>query len=325
MAEVLSQNEIDQLLAGINSGEIKESDLTEFKKSNEIFNYDFRKPNRVPKDQLKTIRTLHENFSETFGFYLASKLQTMATIDLIAVDQLRYSEYVLSISNPSCIYIFDIKESDGKAVLELTPELVLVIVERLLGGSGAKTSSGRSITPIEQKLMRPLISQALVSLTKAWSPVQALHFDLAGFESNPDFVQIAPASEIVIVISFEIKVGEESFLMNLCYPSFALEDVIARLSVQYFSRVQSEKDKQRIRQIMGNQLKKTSMDVRIILGTSKITVRDLLSMEKGDVLVLDSSIDSTLPVIVKDQVKFRGRPGMRDGNMAVRITDIVKE
>ncbi len=119
--------------------------------------------------------------------------------------------------------------------------------------------------------------------------------------------------------------GEESFLMNLCYPSFALEDVIARLSVQYFSRVQSEKDKQRIRQIMGNQLKKTSMDVRIILGTSKITVRDLLSMEKGDVLVLDSSIDSTLPVIVKDQVKFRGRPGMRDGNMAVRITDIVKE
>ncbi|MFZ0392056.1 MAG: flagellar motor switch protein FliM, partial [Calditrichia bacterium] len=161
MSEVLSQQEIDQLLSGINSGEIKEEQLGDYRKNREVYDYDFRRPNRVSKDQLKTIRTLHENFSEIFGFFLASKLQTMATIDLIAVDQLRYSEYVLSISNPSCIYIFEIAETDGKAVLELTPELVLVIVERLLGGSGVKAKNSRSITTIEQRMIRPLMSKAL--------------------------------------------------------------------------------------------------------------------------------------------------------------------
>ena len=324
MAEVLSQNEIDQLLSGINSGEIKEDQLGDYKKSNEIFEYDFRRPNRVSKDQLKTIRTLHENFSEVFGFYLASKLQTMATIDLIAVDQLRYSEYVLSISNPSCIFIFDIIETEGRAVLELTPELVLVIVERLLGGSGVKVKSTRSITTIEQRMIKPLMASALKNLSTSWNPIQTLNFNMSGFESNPDFVQIAPASEIVIVVSFEIKIGEDSFLMNLCYPSFALEEVIARLNVQFYSSMQTAKDKHKVKQTISSHLEKTMLDIRVLLGKSEITIDDLMKLENGDVLVMDSSVEEELPIIIKDRVKFRGRPGTFDGNMAVKVSNPVE-
>jgi len=325
VAEVLSQQEIDQLLSGINSGEIKEEQLGDLKKNHEVYEYDFRGPNRVSKDQLKTIRTLHENFSETFGFYLASKLQTMATIDLIAVDQLRYSEYVLSISNPSCIYIFDIEETEGKAVLELTPELVLVIVERLLGGSGVKLKSSRSITLIEQRMMKPLITQALNNLSTAWSPIQKLNFKLSGFENNPDFVQIAPASEIVIVVSFEIKIGEDVFLMNLCYPSFALEEVIAKLNIQYYTTIQTNKNRGQTKKIITRHLKRTQLDVRALLGYTEITVRDLLGLEKGDVLVLDTLIDADLPIFVSDRLKFLGRPGIVDGNLALKITKLVDE
>ncbi|GAB4364580.1 MAG: flagellar motor switch protein FliM [Calditrichia bacterium] len=323
MAEVLSQNEIDQLLSGLSSGEIEDIQFGDFQKSQEILEYDFRRPNRVSKDQLKTIRTLHENFAEVFGFYLASKLQTMATIELLAIDQLRYSEYVLSLSNPTCIYIFDIKETQGKAILELTPELVMIIVERLLGGAGAKVTANRSITAIEQRMIKPLMVQALVNLSNAWNPISNLHFELSGFESNPDFVQIAPASEIVIAISFEIKVGEDAFLMNLCYPSFALEEVISRLNLQYFSNVQSGNDDEGVKQTITDHLKKTQMKVRIILGESTIKLRDLIELSLGDILVLDTSVEDDLPIIIKDKVKFKGRPGVVDGNLAVKITDTV--
>ncbi|MFZ0389263.1 MAG: flagellar motor switch protein FliM, partial [Calditrichia bacterium] len=285
-----------------------------------VYDYDFRRPNRVSKDQLKTIRTLHENFSEIFGFFLASKLQTMATIDLIAVDQLRYSEYVLSISNPSCIYIFDIVETDGKAVLELTPELVLVIVERLLGGSGVKAKNSRSITTIEQRMIRPLMSKALDNLSASWRPIQTLNFALSGFESNPDFVQIAPASEIVIVISFEIKIGEDSFLMNLCYPSFALEEVIARLNVQYYSSVHSRRDKHKVKEKISGHLSKTMLDLRVLLGSTEIKIEELLGLETGDVLVLDNTLDSPIPVFVGDRVKFYGRPGKQNDRLAIKLT-----
>jgi len=325
VAEVLSQQEIDQLLSGISTGEIKEDQLADLKKNREIYDYDFRRPNRVSKDQLKTIRTLHENFSETFGFYLASKLQTMTTIDLVAVDQLRYSEYVLSISNPSCLYVFEIEETKGRAIFELPPELVLVIVERLLGGSGSKIKANRSITPIEQRMMKPMITQALINLTNAWKPIRELHFKLQGFESNPDFVQIAPASEIVIVISFEVKIGEDSYLTNLCYPSFALEEVIANLNVQFLSTLQTKKDKGRDRVTISKHLGKTRLDVRVILGKTQITLRELLGLEVGDVLVLDNDLEDDVEVFVSDRLKFFGRPGKMNGRVGIKISRTIDE
>ncbi len=321
MSEVLSQQEIDQLLSGINSGEIKEEQLGELKKHQEVYEYDFRRPNRVSKDQLKTIRTLHENFSEIFGFYLASKLQTMTTIDLIAVDQLRYSEYVLSISNPSCIYIFGIQETEGQAVLEMTPDLVMVFVDRLLGGSGIKMEVKRAITPIEQRLIKPIVERALKNLSTAWSPVHQLTFQMKGFESNPDFVQIAPASEIVIVISFEIKIGEDSFLMNLCYPSFALEEVIARLNVQYYSTVRTSKDKAEAQKHITHHLAHTQLPIQVQLGKTHISIGDLMNLEVGDVLMLDNTIEDKLAIFVDNRLKFYGYPGLMNDHIAVKITE----
>jgi len=320
VAEVLSQQEIDQLLSGINTGSIQEEELTSIGKHKEIQDYDFRRPTRVSKDQLKTIRTLHESFAELFGFYLASKLQTMVTIDLLAVDQLRYSEYVLSISNPSCIYIFEILETEGRAVFEMTPELVFTSVERLLGGGGTQPTQVRPITPIEQRIMRPVVMHALESLTNAWKPIYTLSFELTGFESNPDFVQIAPASEIVIVVSFEIKIKEDSYMMNICYPSYALEDVIAKLNVQYFSTVVKNKNKDASKRAIQRHLAHTPMDVRVVLGTSQLTIRELLELEEGDVLRLDTQIDDDIPIYLRDRLKFYGRPGIVDDRIAIKIT-----
>ncbi|MCK5076313.1 MAG: flagellar motor switch protein FliM, partial [Calditrichia bacterium] len=188
MAEVLSQQEIDNLLNNMEEGEVKDKSLLEESEEKEVFDYDFRRPNRVSKDQIRSLRTIHESFSETFGFFLASKLQTMVSIELMSVDQLRYSEFILSISNPSCLYIFDIEGGDGKGVFELSPQLVLLIVERMLGGEGEPKDEPRIITYIEQRIMKPLIKRAMKYLSNSWKPIHEINFNQTGFESNPDFV-----------------------------------------------------------------------------------------------------------------------------------------
>ena len=318
MAEVLSQSEIDNLLSGISTGVPAESSDNQ-ENEQEIVDYDFRRPNRVSKDQLRTLRTIHESFAESFGFYLASKLQTMVNINVISVDQLRYSEFVLSIVNPSCIYILEILESDGNAVFELNPQLVLLLVERLLGGNGAGVDEPRMITLIEQKMIHKIIERALIDLRQAWNPISELNFKPVGFESNPDFVQVAPASEIVLIISFEVKIGEFSNLMNICYPSFALEDVIAKLNMQYFSSMVQTKRNSRSYRTISKSLEKTPLPMDVRLGKTKITIRDLMDLECGDLIRLDKKIDEDLEVIIGNKPKFLAKPGVVDGRKAVYV------
>ena len=320
MSEVLSQKEIDRVLSGINSGEIKEDNISEALAHKEIYEYDFRRPTRVSKDQLRIIRTLHENFAETFGFFLSSRLQTMATIDMLAVDQLRYSEYALSIANPCVVYIFDIEQTEGRAVIELTPDLVFMVVERLLGGSGGEPAEPRAITAIEQRIIAPILKKALLNLAASWKPVHELGLKLVGFESNSDFVQIAPASEIVLVISFEIRIGEETFLMNLSYPYFALEDIIAKLSVQLYNTNLFNKKKDMAFYKINKQLQNTSMEIKAELGKAQLSIKELAELEEGDILYVNNSIDADIPIYVQNRLKYYGRPGTTEGRLAVKIS-----
>lgn len=320
MSEVLSQREIDRLVSGISAGDIQRDDLAEMMEQKEVYEFDFRQPMRVSQDQLKTIRTIHESFCDLMGFFLTSHLQTVATVELLAVDQLHFSDYALSIANPCVVYTFDIKETEGRAFIELTPDLAFMVVERLLGGTSGRPASPRVITAIEQKIIQPLVRQALGELTAAWKPIYSLNFELANFESNSDFLQIASGSEIVIVISFEVKVAEEAFLMNLCYPSFALEEVIAQLMVEFGSHDLSTKNKQESFNKIREHLKKTALQLRCILGTTEIRIQELLELSEGDVLTLDTAVDEEMPLRVEERTKFMVRPGIMDGRLAVKIS-----
>jgi flagellar motor switch protein FliM len=165
MSDVLSQFEIDNLLTEMTSGAVDVEDVLSGKAhKGEISNYDFRRPNRISKNQVRTLQTVHESFAEVFGYYLVSKLQTVVSITVTSVDQLFYSEFILSVSNPSCLYVFDIEGTDGNGILEVSPQLALTIVERLLGGAAETQAKARSITPIEQAVIRGMIEHALSDL-----------------------------------------------------------------------------------------------------------------------------------------------------------------
>ncbi|GAB5466724.1 MAG: flagellar motor switch protein FliM [Candidatus Kapaibacteriales bacterium] len=329
MADVLSQKEIDNLLSDMSAGAVDVEDVISNKnKKNEIANYDFRRPNRISKNQVRTLQNVHESFAEVFGYYLVSKLQTVVSISVTSVDQLFYSEFILSVSNPSCLYVFDIEGTDGQGIMEISPQLALSVMERLLGGSADAPPRSRSITPIEQAVVRGIVEHALSDLKNAWKSISDINFKYSRLEMEADFVQIAPASEIVIVVSFDVHIGVNTFLMNLCFPTFALEEVLARLNKQQVTastvRQTKARQKENFTSIKG-QLEATYLPVVAELGKTAITVKDVIELKEGDVIKLDKKINEELEIWIGKKRKLAGRPGTVDGKKGVKITRVLTD
>jgi len=329
MSDVLSQNEIDNLLSDMSSGTVNVDDVLSSQKiQGEIANYDFRRPNRISKNQVRTLQNVHESFAEVFGYYLVSRLQTVVSITVTSVDQLFYSEFILSVSNPSCLYIFDIEGTDGSGIFELSPQLALTLLERLLGGHADNMEKPRNITAIEQAVVRGVIEHAFSDLRNAWKSIAELNFKFQRLEMEADFVQIAPASEIVVVISFDVNIGTQTFLLNLCFPTFALEEILAQLNRQQITTSSVAQSASKIKEnmsILSNQMKGTFLTVNAELGKTKVTVKEMLEMKKGDVLKLDKRINQEIEVVIGGLRKLAARPGSLDGKKAVRIIRPLKE
>lgn len=324
MTDVLSQTEIDSLLSEMSTGAVNVDEiLTGKSKKGEIQNYDFRRPNRISKNQVRTLQTVHESFAEVFGYYLVSKLQTIVSITVTSVDQLFYSEFILSVSNPSCLYVFDIEGTDGSGIMEISPQLALTIVERLLGGSAEVQVKPRTITPIEQAVIRGVIEHALDDLRNAWRSIAELNFSYSRLEMEADFVQIAPSSEIVVVVSFDVNIGVNTYLMNLCFPTFALEEVLARLNRQQVTTSVIKQSPSRMREnmeILSQQISTTFLPIIAELGKASMTVKELLELQVGDVLKLKKRINEEIEVTISGKRKLAARPGSVDGKKSLRIT-----
>ena len=320
MAEILSQKEIDQLLSSVSPEEEEETagggGGGEGKAANV---YDFKHPNRVSKDQLRTLQTIHETFAKTFNAYLAVRLRTIVDINLISVDQLQYSEFILSISDPSCIYIFRVEELNGVAILEISPQLVLFIVDRLFGGKGATVDEARPITTIEQTVMKKIIEKAMENLSSSWQQVSPLTFILEGFESNPDVVQIAPPGETVITVSLEIKIQDTSSLMNICFPYLILEDIMSKLNVQHFISMTKKEISEEDQEMINDRLKLSNLPITGYLGRAYLTVKDLINLKIGDVIKLNTKVNSLLEISVGGNKKLLGRPGVKGKKKAMKV------
>jgi flagellar motor switch protein FliM len=319
--EILSQQEIDNLLSGMSSGVAPEGPVSAESEApgKEAVNFDFRLPHRLSKNQLRTFQSVHDSFGEAFGSYLVSRMQTTATVTVLSVDQLFYSEFVLSIASPSCLYVFRIMESDALAALEVSPQLVLAMVEHLMGGTADGSKEVRLITKIEQSIVKGIIQRALTEIQRAWKTIADLTFKLERYESEGDFAQLAPASEIVMVVSFEVGIGRQKYLMNLCFPTFALEDVFAKLNVQHFNATSANREGDRSETIQKH-LGETRLDATAILGETKLTLRELLDLEPGDVIRTSIPVGAEVAVVLGGKTRLWGTPGISRGKVSVKIT-----
>ena len=323
MAEVLSQKEIDQLLDNINSGIEEEQSAVA---GREAIPFDFRLPNRISKNQLRTIRNINENFAEIFSSYLMSKLQTIININVISVDQIYYSEYVLSVSNPSCLFTFDIEKTDIKGILELSPELALTLVDRLLGGYGSGSKQSKIITPIEQNVISVVVERILQDMNKAWQMIGDYVFKLDKFEPDIDFAQITSQSESVLLITYEIFIGEQSYLMNFCYATYAFDTILSKLTRQNLSTIRPVKYKgTTAKHIVMNHLNKTELVLEVEFGKAVITFNQLMALKTGDVISLEKRVGDDLEVNVDSRTMFFGTLGTLNNHKAVKITRRVEK
>lgn len=327
MAEMLSQQEIDSLLTGIGTTTEEpvstQADVNQAER--DIVRFDFRLPHRLSKRQLQTFNTVHENFAEAFGSYLVSRLQTRVSITVASVDQTFYSEYTLSTARPSCLYVFRIAGTDAMAVMELRPALVLTIIDRMLGGTTEGIVESRPITKIEQNIVRGIVLRSLSDLEKSWATISDRKFKLERYETEGDFVQIAPTSEIVLVVSFEVTVGKQKNLMNVCFPTFALEDVLASFTNNNQSKGGGTPLQNEWSGAIFKKLEATTIPAVCLLGETTLTVEQLLDLEPGDVLVTDTAITGELKVVLGGKTRAYGKPGISNGKTAVKITQITSD
>ncbi len=318
MAEVLNQQEIDNLLNNVKSGTEEKAENLDRK---EVVPFDFRLPNRISKNQLRTITNIHENFAESFSSFLVSKLQTLVSTSVASVDQLYYSEYVLSVSNPSCLFTFDINNTDIKGILEFSPELALVLVDRLLGGSGEGTKESKIITAIEQKVLNVVVESAMINLKKSWSVVETLDFAVERFEPDIDFAQITSPNESVLLISFEIIIGEDTFFMNLCFATFSFDRILAKLASQKFSSIRpTDYQGSTSREVISRSLLHAEVPIKVELGTSSISIHEFMHLEVGDVISLNKSISDSCQIKMENKLICEGRPGLVNRRKAIKVT-----
>jgi len=322
MAKILSQDEIDALLSNVSSDSAEDAELEPRQK---ISIYDFKHPNLVSKEQLRLLETIHEGVCRNFGVFLSAQLRMIVEMNLLAIDQIMYSEFVMSIAPPSSIYVCEADQPHSQFVLEINPQLSIFIVERLFGGSGNMVSEVRPISIIEQKVMRRVVDRIASELSRNWETVAKFQTSINRFESNPEFVQIVPSSEPVVVVSMEIKIHGNSSLMNICYPYMWISNILSTPEVQekilFGSRESTDEEKALIEYNLNN----TSLPLRTVLGRSMITVKDFLELKPGDVIQLARRTDQPLDVYTGNVNMFKAIVGLRDRRYAVRILSTVDE
>jgi flagellar motor switch protein FliM len=318
MAEVLSQKEIDALLNNVQGGSSETTAEGGLEK--DVVPFDFRLPNRISKNQLRTIRNIHETFAEGFSSFLVSKLQTIVNINVTSVDQIYYSEYVLSVANPACLYTFDIKNTDVKGIFEVSPDLAMNLIDMLLGGNGENASKPKPITPIEQKVLNVIIDRVMQDLTKSWLIIGDYEFRTERFESDIDFAQITSQSESVLLVTFELMIGEKTFFMNLCFATFAFDTVLSKLTVQHLSKIRPGKYSGTTAQNMIREnLSSSQIPLTVEFGKTKVSLKELMTLEKGDIIKLQNKIDCDFPVKLNEKIVFYGKPGVVNKHKAIKI------
>lgn len=324
LGDVLSQNEIDELLRSLTSGEISVQEIVDEPTERKIRNYDFRRPNKFAKDHLRTLNMIHENFSRLVQSFLSGYLRALVQIDVISVEQLTYYEFNNSISNPVILGIIELTPLNGSVILEVAPNVTYALIDRTLGGRGSSLEKVRTFTEIELSLIERIIFQMLGHLREAWENVIQLKPMLDKIETNSQFAQIISPNETVALITFSVRIGEVEGMMNLCIPHLVIEPIIHKLSTKLWFTVKEKDSTEEFKNDIENKINSVSVPLRVILGTTSFTVSEFLDLQKGDVIQLDTNINSKLKVMIGDMHKFDAKPGVKKNRVSVKIIDVLR-
>jgi flagellar motor switch protein FliM len=325
MVDVLSQNEIDALLAALSSGEMDAEELKKEETQKKVRAYDFKRAVRFSKDHIRSLTRIHENFARYLTTYFSAQLRTFVQINVVQVEQLPYDEFIRSIPKMTILNIFEAEPLEGRMVLEVHPNVAFAMLDRLLGGSGISPTKINALTEIETIVMERIFSRAFDSLQEAWKTVIDLSPRLEALETNPQFMQIVSPNETIALISLSTKIGDTTGMINLCIPHVVIEPIMPRLSVHHWFVSQKKTRAPEEIDALQSRLEKAKLPLIAELGNSEITIREFLGLTAGDVIPLQKPVDAPLDIKIGEKLKYIGTPGTVRGKMAVQITEIVNE
>jgi len=322
MANILSQDEIDALLEGGDSDEIEEEDEEEVIDNRNITLYDFKRPNRVSKEQLRSIRSLHDKFARGVASKISSLMRTIVEITLRTVDQMTYGEFLMSLPSPTSFNVISIKPLDGSAIIEINPTIAFTIIDRLLGGTGSPYDEIREFTDIELSLLDNVFSHMVKELKDAWSTYIEIFPVVEAKESSPNVVQVVAQNEFVIMCVLEIVVGNTSGMMNICYPIIYLEPIFQKLSNRdlLIGNTKSSKSRnEEIKSIIGT----TNVYLDAILGYGDLEFEELFKLSEGDIIILDNDASEYINIEINNKKRYGATLGANKYRKTIKIESVL--
>jgi flagellar motor switch protein FliM len=310
-SDVLSQSEIDELLSALSTGAVSVDEIQNEQKQPKIKIYDFKRPDKFSKDQIRTLYMLHENFARLLNTYLSAHLRTLVHVNVVSVDQLTYEEFIRSLANPSVIGVFEMPPLKGNGILEINTNIAFSIIDRMFGGEGLSSVKPRALTDIEEAIVRRVINKSLESFQEAWKQVITIHPRLEAIESNPQFTQIVPPNDMVVIVTLQTKIGQAEGLLNICIPYLVLEPIMSKLTTTYWvaSSVAKQSSQEHIN-LLQRKLEQALIPINVQLGQVTVTVQELLDLAIGDVLQLETRAANDLSVFIGEHEKFKCKPGI---------------
>ncbi len=314
MNRILSQEEIDTLVMAASgaprSGDARQSTSTE------VSTYNFRRPDRVSKEQLRSLHFLHDRFAKNLSTSLSAFLRTMTSVTMVSVEQFAYSEFLLSLPDPTAFYSIAMPPLDGVGALEVNPAVAFSMVDRMLGGTGDSPAPNRALTEIEQNVMDSVVKLVLEHLTETWRAITDVRFRIQGRETRPQMLQVMGPNEIVILLGFDVKIADVRGMLNLCIPAAAIESVGEKF-VQGSQRTLRPPTAEEEAWLSAN-LGRVTLPVTAMLGTT-LSAGDLLRLQPGDVIALGHSASQPIDVRVGDVSRFVGQLASDGHGLAVRV------
>ena len=324
MGEVLSQDEIDNLLKALSTGEL---DADEMKNTDErqVKDYDFARPAKFSKEHLRTLEIIFEHFGRLLATNLPAYLRKSVSVDVVNSEVVIYSEFSNALSNPVLLGVVGMDPLMGNVIMEMASNLGFAIVDRLLGGVGNSLEKERDFSEIELSILERVFTICVNLLHEPWETVVEITPRLNRIETNSQFAQIISPSETIAIVTINLKIGDVEGLMNICLPYTTLEPVMDKLNTKYWFSTMKEKDSNSYEAAIENIIDNALIPMKAVLGTSKINVQDFVNLQLGDIIRLDRKVDDELEVYVGNIKKFKALPGYSDNKYAVRVTEILRE
>ena len=324
MSDILSQSEIDNLLKQLSEGDL-DVDQIQGEDEKQVKNYDFSRPTKFSKEHLRTLEIIFEHYSRLISTNLPVYLRKNVQVSVASSETVTFSEFSNALSNPSVLGIVNFAPLNGNIIIEIATNLCYAMLDRMLGGSGQPLEKSRDFSDIELTILQKLLVMFTQLMREPWKNVVEISPVLSRLETNPQFAQVIAPSDMIAIVTLNMKIGDVEGMVNICLPFFTLEDVMDKLNTKYWFSTMQENHDEHYEEYIESMIRRVDIPIKAVLGRSTISVNDFLNLQVGDCIRLDARVDTDMNVYVGNIKKFTALPGTDRDSYAVQITSVIRE